>query len=507
MHVVQDFTATYGSVIEQIADGRMVSLGDSQYTPKALQVLENEEFRVYFSGNHMVEMYYDETLPAKPEKELVIFSLEENGRIRYAGQLFQKEHPEVLVKYETGMDGDNAVSKEDALKNLNTKLLAGEAPDIIILDGMDIEQYAGKGVLKELDGFLSPYKEEEALYWNIVEGMRMTEDGKIYSVPMSVYLPLWLSEKKYLDGEDGLADIVAGMERAREEHPEGPLLYTPYGEDLLNQLIPVCLPAWTREDGSLDTGKIEEFYQAALTLWELDCAGLEGDAREKWQQGILQYHAPDEQDMVRVTDGQYIDYWGIGANWAQFGVLDNMVFGMSSIHMKLSAFRDRGSKEGVEDEVIFGKYTGQAEAVFWANTVTGICEQAAQPELAEEFMNLLLSEKMMDKWWLQGSYSGGVPIRKESVESILDIDNHEFAQVLGFDDKGIEIIYNEICWPAEEEKQWLYQLMEEVSCCYRSGSMLEETVRNIGLQVLGGELTPREGADKVAGKMAIEMEE
>ena len=111
--------------MEQIADGRLVALGDGQHSPQALQALENGEFRVYFGGNRMTEMYYDETLPARPEKELVIFSLEENGYIRYAGQLFQKEHPDVLVKYETGMDGDNAVSKEDALKNLNTRLLAG----------------------------------------------------------------------------------------------------------------------------------------------------------------------------------------------------------------------------------------------------------------------------------------------------------------------------------------------------------------------------------------------
>ncbi len=131
-----------GSVIEQIADGQMTALGDTQRDPLALQVLDNGEFRVLFGGNYMVEMYYDETLPARPSRELTVYSLEESGWIRYAGQLFQKEHPDVLVRYETGMDGDNAFSKEDALKNLNTRLLAGEAPDVIMLDDMDIEQCA-----------------------------------------------------------------------------------------------------------------------------------------------------------------------------------------------------------------------------------------------------------------------------------------------------------------------------------------------------------------------------
>ena len=100
-----------GSVIEQVADGQMTALGDTQRNPLALQVLDNGEFRVLFTGNYMVEMYYDETLPAKPSRELVVYSLEEVGWIRYAGQLFQKEHPGVLVRYEAGMDGDNAVSR------------------------------------------------------------------------------------------------------------------------------------------------------------------------------------------------------------------------------------------------------------------------------------------------------------------------------------------------------------------------------------------------------------
>ena len=269
-----------GSVVEQIAEGQMTALGDTQRNPLALQVLDNGEFRILFSGNYMVEMYYDETLPARPSKELTVYSLEENGWIRYAGQLFQKEHPDVLVRYETGMDGDHAVSKEDALKNLNTRLLAGDVPDVIVLDNMDIEQYADKGVLKELDSVLQPYLDDGILYRNIVEGMRMTDKNKIYSVPMMVYLPLWLGEEMYLEGEDSLEDIIAGMELARQKHPEGPILNTPYPRDVLMQTIPVCLPAWTEEDGRLDVEKLTEYYRAAVQMWEIDSAGLGGAARE-----------------------------------------------------------------------------------------------------------------------------------------------------------------------------------------------------------------------------------
>ena len=122
-------------------------------------------------------------------------------------------------------------------------------------------------------------------------------------------------------------------------------------------------------------------------------------------------------------------------------------------------------------------------------------------------MELMLSDTMMQKWWLEGQFDGGVPIREESIASLLDFNNRAFAEVKGWDAKDISTMYKEYFWPTEEEMQWLYDRMEESDCCYRTGTMLEETVREIGFRVLDGELTPEEGAKEVERKMAIAMEE
>lgn len=496
-----------GSVIEQIADGQMTALGDTQRSPLAMQVLDNGEFRILFSSNYMVEMYYDETLPARPSKELTVYSLKENGRIRYAGQLFQKEHPDVLVNYETGMDGDNALSREDALKNLNTRLLAGEAPDVIMLDEMDIEQYAEKGVLRELDSMLQPYLDDGILYQNIVEGMRMTQEDKIYCVPTMIYLPLWLGEEMYLDGEDSMEDIVAGVELARQKHPEGPILYTPYPRDVLLQTLPVCLPAWTKEDGSLDTEKLTAYYQAAAKLWELDSAGFDDAAREAWQKNNTEHYDPSDLNMVDISFSyQYSAQQNFGETWLQLGFLMNPQSGTSFIHVFKGNMAAGWQRKELEDVVTFEKYIGQADNVYWAKVIVGLCEQAKEPELAEEFLSLLLSDEMMRKWWLDKPRSQcGLPIRKDSLNDIFDINNIEYGQMMGWKDPtGLN--YPEF-WPTEEEKQWIYQMMADADCCYRPGTMLEECAMEAGLRVLEGELTPEEGAKEVEKKMAIAMEE
>ncbi|MCM1237312.1 MAG: ABC transporter substrate-binding protein [Ruminococcus flavefaciens] len=498
-----------GSMIEQIADGQMLTLGNTQYTPIALQALANGEFRMLFSSNYMVELYYDETIPARPSKELVVYSLEENDAIRYAGQLFQKKRPDVLVTYETGMYGDYAVSKEDAVKNLNTRLLAGECPDVMILDGLDIEQYAEKGMLRELDDYLASYREEDSLYFGIVEGMRMTESEKIYGVPLKVFVPLYLSETKYLDGQTDLSALVSGVEKARQEHPTGPIIQTAYPKDLLNALFPVCLPAWTTGDGKLDTVRITEFYQTAKTLWNLDNAGMDETARAQWQEETgLEEETPDLYAIDIPFNSSWISWDNGPETWIEFGYTQDAFMGMRSVHLRYFGFREGGGYRLFKelDDVNafgFGKYGGQAQDVYWGRCIVGLCEKAKEPELAEDFLALLLSDEMMRKWWLEDGY----PIRKESMEKILDIDNHEWAEVQGASSASVNIWYAQDAWPTEEEKQWMYRILEEASTPFLSGSVLEETAREIGLRVLAGELTPEEGAEQVARKMAIEMEE
>ena len=52
------------------------------------------------------------------------------------------------------MSGDDGVTRTDALKTLNTEIMAGKGPDILILDGISSETYVEQGMLEDLSGIL-----------------------------------------------------------------------------------------------------------------------------------------------------------------------------------------------------------------------------------------------------------------------------------------------------------------------------------------------------------------
>lgn len=311
----------------------------------------------------------------------------------------------------------------------------------------------------------------------------------------------------YLEGEESLEDIIAGMERARQKHPEGAILNTPYPKDLLLQTMPVCLPVWTKADGSLDVDKLTAYYQSVSKMWEIDSAGFDDVEREAWQKNNMEWYAPTDMDMADIGfNYQYSAQHDFGETWLQLGFLLNPQVGMSGIHVKKENMAADWQKKELEDAVTFDAYTGQADNVYWAKIIVGLCEQGKEPELAEAYMELLLSDPMMRKWWLDRPRNqSGITIRKDSLNDILDIKNVEFGEVIGWKDPGT--LNQKSAWPTEEEKQWLYQMMEDASCCYRPGTMLEKCAMETGIRVLEGELTPEEGAREVERKMAIEMEE
>lgn len=487
-----------GSVIEQIGDGQFLTFGNSFYTPQSMQYLGEGRFRVFFNQNRLVECYYDETLPAETESTLTIYSLEEDSRIRYAAQLFQKSHPQVLVKVETGMEGDNAVSREDALKNLNTRILAGEGPDLMVLDGMDIEQYGEKGVLKKLDQVLEPYVEQGILYENIVDGMRMTESDSIYGMPMTVALPVWSGEREFFGGEDSLEKLVEGVRQSRSRHPEGALTMVRSERDLLLQLTFVCMNGWTDEQGSLDQEALTSFFEAAKEIWDLNDQGM---TEEDWEK-ILEVYRDREEDEVLRNYGVLGTEMGIENFWVKLGVVQDTEW-FSVVWLMGKNINDEVSGPYVKpdaQEWDYGFYQGQGKKAFWAQSIVGICESAREPELAQEFFELLLSDEIMDKWWL----NRGLPVSKAALAHALDVNNLEFSQYLGIDETAED---RAKIWPPREDQQRLQDLMAQAEVFYQPGSALEELVTEVGIEVLKGGCTPREGAGEVAKRMAIAMEE
>lgn len=207
-------------VWEELVEGKRNSMGSPKYYSIGFAEGAKDDYFVFYGSvdeayklSHYV---YNPDMPLEPETELTIFSLYDNATIKQAISEFQIENPNVNVNFQAMMEDSDTAIADDYIKALNTELLAGEGPDILILDGMSEASYIEKGVLEDITGEIDSLVSSGDFLQNIAESCRV--DGKIYSVPVRIGLPMTFGRKgilKKAGNLESLAEVVMNSDNGQ----------------------------------------------------------------------------------------------------------------------------------------------------------------------------------------------------------------------------------------------------------------------------------------------------
>lgn len=108
--------------------GTALSLS-SNYISQLCCAPDGSYLAIVSDGSMQTKLYrysFDPTLSA-PANTLEVWSLEENATVRAAIQTFTQQNPDCAVEYEVALQEGAGLTKDDALRTLNTELLAGKA--------------------------------------------------------------------------------------------------------------------------------------------------------------------------------------------------------------------------------------------------------------------------------------------------------------------------------------------------------------------------------------------
>ena len=239
-----------GGTMEQVIDGSLSSLGDPTYSILAMTMNDKNEFFAAYSGGKIVKFVYDATVPSVPNDKITVYSLSEDDFVKQTISAYQTQYPNLFIEYQIGME-EGGITREDALKKLNTQLLSGSGPDVIMLDGINIDTYAEKGVLMDLSDIVNEVDQSEGLYKNLINGIRT--DDKMYAVPAKFYIPVLFGNESYVDSAKDYQSIADMAEKAREAYPDTTLLGVCSATGIMRRFMPVCAPTW--KDGYLFCSK------------------------------------------------------------------------------------------------------------------------------------------------------------------------------------------------------------------------------------------------------------
>lgn len=225
---------------EKLMAGVDTSLGRIDIWCQAVTALPDGSFYAAYMNESqagiLMRYVYDPEAVNEVTETLALYSVEESFLLQQAAVLFHKEHPEVMIEVETEVSFDDKfqgnVDYRQIYQELNTKLIAGEAADILVMDNLNQDALIEKGLLVDINDIVVPLEQDGQLLENIT-GSYLREDGKRYMVPLGFSMVLAVGRE--IDIAQ-MADMpaLAGTLSSEQESLMGPL--TP--DELLDRFFP-----------------------------------------------------------------------------------------------------------------------------------------------------------------------------------------------------------------------------------------------------------------------------
>lgn len=379
-----------GTIWQKVVDGDWTSISNPGLNIKGFAAANpnKEEYYIIGSINEkpvVYRYYFDETVSAVAKEEITVFSLYENPTVRQAISLFHKENPNTKVNYQIARNKDSSETLSESIRALNTQLLAGQGPDLILLDGLPEKQYLEKEVLKDITSVAEEINQGDGLVQNIVDGCKI--QGKQYAIPIRFEVPVAYGKKEVVEC---LSDI-GKLAQYAEENPKEVILPPTTAGDFVQTCYVLNSNQLLGEKDAIEEESCRDFLLDIKTVSEhmdLDEAvqAVLNYYVEQYKGNTIKLGMAYDAKMPQLIDSQY------SGSITQLGTLQNAALPFYAIRNGNLSYSNINQS-------------------YFANGKIGINASSPNQELAERFVKTILSEEVQNY-----VLSDGFPVNRKALD-------------------------------------------------------------------------------------------
>lgn len=452
---------------EQIVEGKRNTMGSPKYYPTGFAKGSQEDYFVYYESmdetSKLTRYTYQPDMPVEPETELTVFALYDNSTIRQAVSVFQIENPNVKVDFQPLTEQVGAAVPEDYIRTLNAELLSGGGPDVLILDGLSEIPYIEKGVLADITDQVETLVSSGDFLANIADSCRV--DGRIYSVPVKIGLPLTFGRKAALNEADQL-DTLAALVQSQEV---GQVFGTLDREAFLSFYADAFLPEIVSEDGGIREQELKDFLLCTKQI--LDGSRCADGTRE---------NRPS----------------------SEWRLLEEGIYLHSDV---IAGFFDSGSGTSVVEQAE-GELEGDMIAVNRAYIpygTMGINKAGEHKELAAAFLQTALSQEVQ-----RSDFYDGFSVNQNVLEFLSGIERNS-SDGYGGDIQGVDGRTYEMksVWPSPNQRRQLVDFCKEAEYSAGRNQRVKQILLEYSTGYYDGTMSLEEAAGKLTSKITLYLQE
>lgn len=441
-----------GIAWEKLMDGAETDFALAQCWCTGLAALEDGRIYALFQesgGSAKLKKYeYDPEAVITVTENLKLYTVYANSLLEQAAAMYHREHPQVMITiqsvypmYYYDEPDYNAVYQE-----LNTLLMGDEAPDILVMDHLDMDSYAEKGLLEDIDDVVGAVEEKGELLSNIT-GAYVREDGHRYVVPLQFGFTMAVGREiaeADMESMEALAQFLGKQD------------YSYLGKQTVSELVDKFYPYFCGEmvnDGQLDGETLGRYLEYLKTIGD-NC-------------GILPSRGRDEK---------CLNVWDLASE-------AKLALG------EVAGFKDSMLSLAMRD-YIHGEFTA-FENCFLPSMQTGICTKSAYKETAKDFLRFALSETIQDT-----DYYKGFPVNASSLAKQANEDRSDAEAETDIEAEGsyVEFIISDF---SRETAERLVAICKELN--RPAGE--DEKIREVLTEALGGYLNGEQSREETVQRI------
>lgn len=445
-----------------------------------------------------------------PSKEITVYTLYSQAYLEDTIRHFEEEYPDIKIHLEVGREEGSNTTVTEALNALNTQLLAGNGPDVILMDDLNYAAYRNSGMLKELSGLYDEIVSENPGTNTTILSCYRSSDGEIYAIPSQFGFPVISAPSESIDSLDSLEGLAEYINHSNP-NPE-------FGNDLriydAKGLFQLLYPAYSHkifgDGGSYDRQELENFVSGMKDVWDALMEHTTEEQIREWETLVAEQ---SEEWGEWVYSNTYYLIQGLVDEWGALGLSGGPLIREES-EMQLYSGRSIGLYNFTSEyEVSYlwhmmNEYPHETYDIFaidGVNTFTpllvySINAKSENTDVAEEFVKYMLSEEAQsnigmgyyDKNW---EHRYGMPINMEVIQS--RVEKYEY-----YDNAG-----NRFSLAPEREIGRFMDLLASLSVPAYRNAILEEKIFAGMEDYLNGTITLEQYMEKADNAITLYMAE
>ena len=472
-----------GNQIEQLIDGTVCSLGDPSLELSSIIYSEDDTIYAAFKDGKILKYRYDPDLVTKVSSVLTIYSLEKNDTLSQTIRNFATSNRNIKIDYQVGMR--NGITYDDAMKDLTTQILSGNAPDVIMLDGIDIDNYIDKNMLADLSESEEIWNPNGTLLDNVAKWNKKSDS--IYSVACRFRIPAVGIHSEEVETIKCLEDIADKVEEYREKYDDPyPIIYVESPEAAIklgliydgNDVI---------GNGGVNKDKLAEMFDS--------CERIYNNSQNQSNPMRYSMHSQD-------IENEYIFATRVNA-----ALLDDHTLALGTINTFDSDLNIITSIDtlSVPSDIEIKYGIGDNDKLFIPTCNLGIIEAGKNKDAAVKFIATALDVENQ-----KINHKDGFPVNTDTLEWFYNKNKN-------VNNNSFNIVESSMCGNREATMNWEWMTNAEVEDFDNYIHDLNEPVImdivtetiivDAGVKCVEGSMSPTEAANEVIRQLDLRMKE